>query len=187
MLTHWFYLYIPWFFPFVAITALASAPVAVAAQAVERAHDRPPESWSRQADPLRAALVAVAALVLFLTAWGLLHVGFYTRDQVVDTPIYQRYGDAMAEGQVPYRDFALEYPPGALPVFVLPSLAADRGDQVGYERAFEVLMWLCGAGLLAAMVGVLDGLGATPRRAAGALASRRRRAARARFGRADAV
>ena len=129
-----------------------------------------PESWSRQVDPLRAALVAVAALVLFLTAWGLLHVGFYTRDQVVDTPIYQRYGDAMAEGQVPYRDFALEYPPGALPVFVLPSLAADRGDQNGYERAFEVLMWLCGAGLLAAMIGVLDGLGATPRRAAGALA-----------------
>jgi hypothetical protein len=129
-----------------------------------------PESWSRQVDPLRAALVAVAALVLFLTAWGLLHVGFYTRDQVVDTPIYQQYGDAMAGGKVPYRDFALEYPPGALPVFVLPSLAAGQGDRGGYERAFEVLMCLCGAGLLAAMVGVLDGLGATPWRAAGALA-----------------
>jgi glycosyl transferase family 87 len=129
-----------------------------------------PESWSRQVDPLRAALVAVAALALFLSAWGLLHIGFYTRDQVVDTPIYQRYGDAIADGQVPYRDFALEYPPGALPVFVLPSLAAGEDDREGYERAFEVLMCLCGAGLLAAMVGVLDGLGATSLRAAGALA-----------------
>jgi hypothetical protein len=42
VLTHWFYLYIPWFFPFVAIAALASAPVAVAAEAAERAHDRQP-------------------------------------------------------------------------------------------------------------------------------------------------
>jgi hypothetical protein len=42
VLTHWFYLYIPWFFPFVVIAALASAPVAVAAEAAERAHDRQP-------------------------------------------------------------------------------------------------------------------------------------------------
>jgi glycosyl transferase family 87 len=129
-----------------------------------------PESWSRPADPLRATLVAVAAVAVFLGAWGLLHVGFYTREQVVDTPIYQRYGDAMADGQLPYRDFALEYPPGALPVFVLPSLAGgDRGDLNGYERAFEVMMWLCGAALLGAMAGVLDGLRASPRRVALAL------------------
>ena len=34
-----------------------------------------------------------------------------TRDQIVDTPVYERYGDAMADGEVPYRDFRLEYPP----------------------------------------------------------------------------
>jgi hypothetical protein len=27
VLTHWFYLYIPWFFPFVAIALLATTPV----------------------------------------------------------------------------------------------------------------------------------------------------------------
>jgi hypothetical protein len=26
VLTHWFYLYIPWFFPFVAVAVLAAAP-----------------------------------------------------------------------------------------------------------------------------------------------------------------
>jgi hypothetical protein len=129
-----------------------------------------PESWSQPADPLRAAVVAAVALVLFVGSWGLLHVGFYTRDQVVDTPIYQRYGDAMRSGDVPYRDFRLEYPPGALPVFVLPSLAREqKGDLDGFERNFQVLMWLCGAALLAAMVGVLDALGAGAGRVAAAL------------------
>ena len=87
-----------------------------------------PESWSRPAEPTRAVGLALAALALFGAAWVLLHAGFYTRDQIIDTPVYQRYGDAMAHGQVPYRDFDLEYPPGALPVFVLPALGhADDG------------------------------------------------------------
>ncbi len=122
-------------------------------------------------DPWRATGVAVVALALFLGSWGLLHVGFYTRDQVVDTPVYQRYGDAMRSGQVPYRDFRLEYPPGALPTFVIPSLLRERRDDLdGYERGFEALMWLCGAGLLAAMVAALDALGVRPARIGAAVA-----------------
>jgi hypothetical protein len=130
-------------------------------------------SWSQPADPTRGriGLAAVAALALFIGSWALLHVGFFGRDQVVDTPVYQRYGDAMADGQVPYRDFRVEYPPGALPMFVLPSLArSPAGDLDGYERGFEVLMWLCGAGALAAMAVALLALDASPRRAAAALA-----------------
>ena len=65
----------------------------------------------------------------------LLHEGFYERDQIVDTPIYERYGDAMADGQVPYRDFAVEYPPAALPVFRLP---VEGGG--AYDAKFEGLM-----------------------------------------------
>ncbi len=73
-----------------------------------------------------AALV-VAALCLFVLSWSLLHHGSLGSGQITDTPTYQSYGDAIARGAVPYRDFKLEYPPGALPVFVLPSLGHE-GD-----------------------------------------------------------
>src|SRR5262245_42327982 len=76
----------------------------------------------------------------------------------------------MRSGQVPYRDFRLEYPPGALPVFVVPSLTrAAEGDLDGYDRGFQTLMWLCGAGVLLAMAALLDGLGASSGRIAAAL------------------
>jgi hypothetical protein len=86
------------------------------------------------------------AVALFLCAWALLHVGFYERDQIVDTPIYERYGTSMREGEVPYRDFRVEYPPAALPVFLLPALPGDD-----YRRWFETLMALCGCGLIVAV------------------------------------
>ena len=75
----------------------------------------------------------------------MLHTGFYDRDQIIDTPIYQRYGDAIANGQVPYRDFGLEYPPAALPVFAVPSLLrSPDGDLDGYRTGFEAEMLVCG-------------------------------------------
>ena len=40
VLTHWFYLYIPWFFPFAAFVALASVPAPRRAEAVVPAHER---------------------------------------------------------------------------------------------------------------------------------------------------
>ena len=43
----------------------------------------------------------------------------------------------MAGGDVPYRDFRIEYPPGSLPAFLLPSLVAPDGDprlRAGAER-----------------------------------------------------
>ena len=81
-----------------------------------------PASSSLRADPRAAALAAVAAAGLFFASWGILHHAFYARDQIPDTPIYERYGDLMRDGRLPYRDFGVEYPPGALPAFVLPSL-----------------------------------------------------------------
>ncbi|MDX6370853.1 MAG: hypothetical protein QOG93_2355 [Gaiellaceae bacterium] len=99
-----------------------------------------------------------AAIALFVVAWTLLHVGFYKHKQVIDTPVYQRYGNAIADGKVPYRDFAVEYPPGALPMFALPGLAEAGSDQevsTGFRRSFETLMWICGAAALAALAVVL--------------------------------
>jgi glycosyl transferase family 87 len=101
---------------------------------------------------------AFAAIGLFVVAWTLLHVGFYKQKQVIDTPVYQRYGNAIADGKVPYRDFAVEYPPGALPMFALPGLAEPGKNQqvsAGFRRTFETLMWMCGAVALLAMAVVL--------------------------------
>ena len=105
---------------------------------------------------------AFAAIALFVVAWTLLHVGFYKHKQVIDTPVYQRYGNAIANGKVPYRDFTVEYPPGALPMFALPGLAEPGSNQqvsAGFRRAFETLMWMCGAVALIAMAVVLRVLG----------------------------
>jgi hypothetical protein len=85
--------------------------------------------------------------VLLTISWALLHTGFWDRTQIVDTPTYQRYGQAVLDGQVPYRDFDLEYPPAALPVFVVPALA--REDD--YGSAFELLMWACAVATIVAL------------------------------------
>jgi hypothetical protein len=119
---------------------------------------------------IRAALFA--AIALFVLSWALLHVGFYTHKQILDTPGYQRYGNAIADGKIPYRDFDLEYPPGALPMFALPGLAEPGEGQdvsTGFRRTFETLMWLCGALSLTAMAVVLAVLRRRPAAVWGAL------------------
>jgi hypothetical protein len=101
--------------------------------------------WSRPADGRAIA----AAAALFVGAWLLLHVGFWRHDQIVDTPVYQHYGDLMAQGKVPYRDFTPEYPPLALPVFALPSLVTDGFDH--FSTAFQVELAVLGVGLVVAV------------------------------------
>jgi 8-oxo-dGTP pyrophosphatase MutT (NUDIX family) len=169
VLTHWFYLYIPWFFPFAAVAALA--PVAMS---------RPPPGDGRSDDPAvpeyvrrlapSATAAAAGALILFAGAWWAVHHGWFGRGQIVDVPVYQEYGNAMVQGDAPYRDFAIEYPPGALPVFLLPAVAASATDDAGYRRWFEAEMWACGALLILATALSLRALRAPPRRRWGVLA-----------------
>jgi hypothetical protein len=114
---------------------------------------------------LEYALAAFVAVALFVGTWTLLHYGFYKHRLIVDTPVYQRYGNEIADGKVPYRDFELEYPPGALPMFALPGLVAHgHGQDVkpGFRRTFETLMWMCGAVALCMMALTLRELRASP-------------------------
>ncbi len=90
--------------------------------------------------------VAALCALGFLVAWGLLHVGFYRHKQVVDTPVYEKYGNWMTDGRVPYRDFGVEYPPGALPAFAMPALVDGGGRS--YRGVFETLMMACGVALV---------------------------------------
>jgi len=107
---------------------------------------------------------AVAALALSLT---LLHFGFYTHRLILDTIEYHRFGLAMVDGKVPYRDFRVEYPPGALPAFALPALGHPDFDL--FQRQFQILIGLLAGAALLAMAHVLNSLRASPPRLAGAL------------------
>ena len=88
---------------------------------------------------------ASAAGALFVVCWGLLHVGLFAREYHKlsgDVSIYQSYGVALRDGEVPYRDIAIDYPPGALPAF-LPA-AWPRGG----IAPFELAMLACGVALV---------------------------------------
>ncbi len=90
----------------------------------------------------RTATTFVVAVCVLLGAWALTHHTTPADKLIVDTPIYEKYGDAMAHGTAPYRDLKIEYPPGALPMFVLPSLGHE-GDQHAYDRWFDREMAVC--------------------------------------------
>ncbi len=117
----------------------------------------------KQRSDREVALAAFVAVAVFVGTWTALHYGFYTHAQIIDTPVYQRYGNEIAHGKVPYRDFALEYPPGALPMFALPGLVSHGGQdqdvKPGFRRTFETLMWMCGAIALIAMALTLRVIG----------------------------
>jgi hypothetical protein len=134
----------------------------------------------RAKDSGRSTLfVACLAGVLFLGSWAAIHHGFYNKHHIIDTPLYQRYGDWMMHGSIPYQDFSIEYPPGALPVFVLPAIGNSPSAntapgpyvvRTAYRRNFEFLMAACGLVSIALLAIGLRHLGASNGRAASALA-----------------
>jgi Glycosyltransferase family 87 len=126
-------------------------------------------SWSPPAE-YRFAVLGAVAIAVFIGAWIALHHGWLSRGQIVDTPVYQRYGDAIVRGELPYRDFAVEYPPGALPTFAAPAVVSREGDSVAYERSFGALMAACGVALVIALAFAVASLGFGSAAAAGALA-----------------
>jgi uncharacterized membrane protein len=72
--------------------------------------------------------------------------------------LYQGFASAIFDGRVPYRDFFMEYPPGALPVF----LPANVFGAAHYNAAFKTLMALCGIATLVILVWLLGRLAVSP-------------------------
>jgi uncharacterized membrane protein len=95
-------------------------------------------------DRRRSVLAAAAAAIGFVIAWYLIHHGWYALDRQWDTREYAKYANyIVGRGLMPYRDFSVEYPPLALPVFVLPRLLAGHSFS-GYMNVFELMMAACG-------------------------------------------
>src|SRR5205085_192688 len=103
---------------------------------------------------VRACLVGVP---LFVAACAVPDGGLFRAARFRDVHLYQRYTESLLHGHVPYRDFFMEYPPGALAVF-LPPAAATHSH---YNAAFKALMALCGASALVLVALLLVRFGAT--------------------------
>ena len=111
-------------------------------------------------DALLAAAVFVLTAVTATVTWQL------SGRAITDIALYHAYGERIADGLVPYRDFAFEYPPGALPALVVPALVTD--SLTAFRVVFAAEMALAGAVgvlLLAAGLGRL-GTGLADRRVA---------------------
>ena len=123
VLTHWFYLYLPWVFPFVLLTLFLQ----------RRAVDA--DCVTRLGRHGAAALVFVALSATLTSAWD-------GTAEVSDVPHYDDIGLRVQLGRVPYRDVSFEYPPGALPAIVVPEYLSHTFK--GYAQVFAAGM-VCAA------------------------------------------
>jgi uncharacterized membrane protein len=82
--------------------------------------------------------------------------GLFRAARFRDVHLYQGFAHSVFDGAVPYRDFFMEYPPGALAVFLPPELFGSAH----YNAAFKTLMALCGAATIVAVALLLVRLGA---------------------------
>ena len=81
----------------------------------------------------------LAGLVVLLVSAMLVPAGILDADGIADTGLYRQYGEQIAGGDVPYRDFFMEFPPGAVPALVVPALVSDHDH---YVLAFKLLQAL---------------------------------------------
>jgi hypothetical protein len=87
--------------------------------------------------------VAVAVLLVWVAARVLLLVlalnpGLYSSAITGDVRGYGAKVERMFQGEMPYRDVAIEYPPGSVPFTILPGLAVGTGEH--YRLAFALTM-----------------------------------------------
>jgi uncharacterized membrane protein len=92
--------------------------------------------------------------------------GLFRAARFRDVHLYGGFARSVFDGAVPYRDFFMEYPPGALAVFLSPEVFGSAH----YNAAFKALMTLCGAATIVVVALLLAHLGATRARLWAALA-----------------
>lgn len=122
--------------------------MATSTAAAERpASDRPERLRSvRQAVPAFVWLWVATRVLLLMVS---LHPRLYSTDVYGDVRAYGAKVERMFQGELPYRDVAIEYPPGSVPFTLLPGLVVGTG--AGYRLVFAIEMVLVDAvGLYAA-------------------------------------
>ncbi|MBI5870538.1 MAG: hypothetical protein HZB44_06225 [Actinobacteria bacterium] len=87
-------------------------------------------------------LFILAQILIWVIAFEVL---WYGDRSITDTPVYYDYASRIAEGMMPYADFASEYPPVAMLLFSLPRLVSGSGYSwfvIAFEA--EMLAFSCG-------------------------------------------
>ncbi len=98
----------------------------------------------------------VGACLLTAAACAAAYGGLFSHAYPGDTYVYSSYGrELVLHGQIPYRNFYDEYPPGTVPVFALPALVWNAH----YVLAFKLWMTACAVGFTACSAWVLRRLG----------------------------
>jgi hypothetical protein len=118
---------------------------------------------------LRAPLVT--GIGLFVASWLFISFTPFFGDYLFgDVRAYETWGGLMANHAVPYRDFNIEYPPGALATFLAPTYLRKLAGYHGtYFFWFRVELLVIGVAALIAMAWALAYLEASRRRAYWAL------------------
>jgi uncharacterized membrane protein len=97
------------------------------------------------------------AVPIYVAACAVPDGGLFRAARFRDVHLYQGFADAVFDGRVPYRDFFMEYPPGALAAFLPPfAFGSDH-----YNAAFKTLMTFCGAATIVVVALLLVRLGAS--------------------------
>jgi Glycosyltransferase family 87 len=106
---------------------------------------------------------AVAAALLLGVSFFVLQT-WLEHGLLSDVPRYEGFAQLVGAGRVPYRDFTVEYPPAALPAFLVPAYLPWS-----YATSFAVAMGVCGVGCIFVAAAALRALEAELLRATGAL------------------
>ena len=101
----------------------------------------------------RAGLAIVGgAVVVFLAACAAARGGFFSSADPGDVGRYHDFAQLMRHGSLPYRDFYMEYPPGAVPAFLAPLALSAIAH---YNLAFKFTVAVAGVALVVACATVL--------------------------------
>jgi hypothetical protein len=110
-----------------------------------------PDRLGTKLDQLRRRPVLVATLVgcvIYLAAASSPTTGLWSHRFRGDVDVYEFYAEK-THGEVPIRDFPIEYPPASLVVFLSPMWAKEALQHAGiegmtYTDLFKAAMLICG-------------------------------------------
>jgi hypothetical protein len=118
----------------------------------------------------RPVLVAtLVGCVIYLAAASSPTTGLWSHRFTGDVDVYEFYAQKLRDGEVPIRDFPIEYPPASLVVFIPPMLAKEALQHAGiagltYTDLFKAAMLICGLLIVFIVASTANFLWSDPRR-----------------------